>query len=118
MKMHFGRILFKILKISGITIACLLTLMFLLPYLFPQTVTQKIKQWANGSINSKLSFSGTSLSFFKRFPSLTLTLNDFSLQGSALLKKDTLISTKEISLSIDLSSFFKKKINVNKIYLS
>jgi AsmA protein len=92
--------------------------MFLLPYLFPQTVTKKIKQWASGSVNSKLSFSGTSLSFFKRFPSLTLTLNDFSLQGSAPFQHDTLIAAKEISLAIDLSSVFKDKININKIYLS
>lgn len=92
--------------------------MFLLPYLFPQTVTNKIKQWAAGSISGKLSFSSTRLSFFKKFPSLTLTLNDFSLNGSAPFQNDTLIAAKEVSLAIDLSSVFKSKININKIYLS
>jgi len=118
MKIHFKSILLKTLKVTGITIVSLLALMFLIPYLFPQTITQKIKQWANGSINSQLSFSGTRLSFFKRFPSLTLTLSDFSLQGSAPFQKDTLIAAKEISLAIDISSIFKSKININKIYLS
>ncbi|UOE48880.1 AsmA family protein [Mucilaginibacter sp. SMC90] len=111
------KILVKTLKISAITVFSLLLLMFLLPYLFPETVTQKIKQWAAGSVNSKLSFSSTRLSFFKKFPSLTLTLNDFVLNGSVPFQNDTLVSAKEISLAIDLSSVFKSKINVNKIYL-
>jgi AsmA protein len=66
----------------------------------------------------KLAFSGTNLSFFKKFPALTLTLNDFSLTGSAPFEADTLVSAKEISLAIDLSSVLKSKININKIYLN
>jgi AsmA protein len=112
------KILFKTLKITGITVVSLLVLMFLLPYLFPETVTNKIKQWASGSVKTELSFSSTRLSFFKRFPSLTLTLNDFSLKGSAPFQKDTLIAAKEVSLAIDLTSLFKSKININKIYLN
>ncbi len=117
MSVSVKKILFKILKISGITIASFLLLLFALPYLFPQTVSNKIKQWANGSINGQLQFSGTGLSFFKHFPSLTLTLNDFSLKGSAPFEKDTLIAAKEVSFGIDLSSVFQKKITINKIYL-
>jgi len=118
MPMPIKKIIFKTLKISGITIVSLLLLMFLLPYLFPQTVTNKIKQWAGGSINGKLNFTSTRLSFFKRFPALTLTLSDFSLNGSAPFQNDTLVAAKEVSLAIDLSSVFKSKININKIYLS
>ncbi|WP_162842566.1 AsmA family protein [Mucilaginibacter pineti] len=118
MPLPIKKTIFKTLKISAVTLVSLLLLMFLLPYLFPQTVTNKIKQWAGSSINGKLNFSGTSLSFFKKFPSLTLTLNDFSLNGSAPFQNDTLVAAKEISLAIDLSSVFKSKININKIYLS
>ncbi|MDN3580802.1 AsmA family protein [Mucilaginibacter flavus] len=118
MPIQIKKVVFKTLKITGITLVGLLALMFLLPYLFPQTVTNKIKQWAGGSINGKLNFSGTSLSFFKKFPALTLTLNDFSLNGSAPFQNDTLVAAKEVSLAIDLSSVFKSKININRIYLS
>jgi len=118
MAIPIKKILVKTLKIVGFTLVSLLVLMFLLPYLFPQTVTNKIKQWAGSSINGKLNFSGTSLSFFKKFPALTLTLNDFSLNGSAPFQNDTLIAAKEVSLAIDLSSVFKSKININRVYLS
>jgi len=111
------RILLKTLKISGIVIGILLLLMFILPFLFPQTITNKIKEWANGNINGHVAFSSTSLSFFKHFPSLTLTLYDVDLNGSAPFEKDTLVSSKEISLGIDLSSVFSSKVTIDKIYL-
>jgi AsmA protein len=108
--------LLKTLKISGITLGGILILMLLLPYLFPQTITNKIKQWANGNINGHIAFTSTSLSFFKKFPSLTLTLNDVTLKGSAPFQNDTLVAAKELSLGIDLSSIFSR-ININKIYV-
>src|ERR1700744_5109603 len=111
------KIIFKTLKISGITIVSLIVLLFALPWLFPQTVSNKIKQWANGSINGQLEFSKTSLSFFKHFPNLTLTLYDLSLKGSAPFQKDTLVAAKEVSFGIDVSSVFKDKIRINKIFL-
>jgi len=112
------KVITKTLKYTGITIVSLLILLFALPYLFPQTVSNKIKQFANGSINWQLAFSHTGLSFFKHFPSLTLTLYDLSLKGSAPFQNDTLIAAKEVSFGIDLSSVFQKKITINKIYLS
>ena len=116
MSLSVKKVIFKILKITGISIVSLLVLLFALPYLFPQTVSNKIKQFANGSINGQLTFSGTGLSFFKHFPNLTLTLYDLSLKGSAPFQKDTLIAAKEVSFGIDLSSVFEKKITIDKIF--
>ncbi len=110
--------LLKTLKISGIIVGSILLLMFILPILFPKTITEKIKNLANSSLNGKVNFSGTSLSFFKRFPELTLTLEDFSLKGSAPFEQDTLVAAKDISFALDLTSLLKTKIKVSKIYLS
>jgi AsmA protein len=110
--------LVKSFKISGIILGILFLLLLILPYLFPQTITNKIKEWANGNINGHVAFSGTSLSFFKRFPSLTLTLYDVNLNGSDPFEKDTLVSAKEISLGIDLASIFSSKVTIDKIYLN
>ena len=117
MSFSVKKILLKAVKITAITIATLLLLLFALPYLFPKTVSDKIKQFARGSITSQLDFSETRLSFFKHFPSLTLTLYDLSLKGSAPFQNDTLVAAKEVSFGIDLSSVFQKKITINKIFL-
>ncbi|HVW15170.1 MAG TPA: AsmA-like C-terminal region-containing protein [Mucilaginibacter sp.] len=118
MTIHWKKILFKTLKITGIIIGSILVLMFLLPLLFPKTITEKIKQVMNQKINGQVNFSSTSLSFFKRFPELTLTLEDFSLKGSAPFDQDTLVAAKDISFAVDLTSLLGSKINISKVYLN
>lgn len=112
------KIILKTLKYLGITVGSLLALMFLLPMLFPRTVSNKIKSWANHSISGEMNFSKARLSFFKHFPSLTLTLYDFSLKGSAPFQKDTLAGAKELSMGVNLMSIFSKTLSIDKIYLS
>lgn len=118
MAVSVKKIVGKTFKYTGIFIGTLLLLMILIPYLFPHTITRKINTWINGNINGNISFTGTSLSFFKKFPSLTLTLYNVDLKGSAPFQNDTLLATSELSLGIDLSSVFKKSITINKISLS
>ncbi len=112
-------LIFKVLKIAGITVTVLLLLLFLLPTLFPETITNKVKSFANEKLNGELSFNETHLSFFSHFPSLTLTLDGFLLKGSAPFEKDTLISAKEIAFGINVKSvFFGEKIKIDKIFVS
>ena len=118
MKFLPGRILLKVLKIIGIVIVSVLLLMFLLPYLLPNTIQKEIKKLGNQSINGEINFSGVKLSFFKHFPSLTLTLSDFSLKGAAPFQNDTLLSAKELALGVDLKAFVKSKITVNKFFFT
>lgn len=118
MKQQAKKIVIKILKITGISLGSLLLLLFLLPYFFPDTISQKIKEFANSSINGKLDFSKADLSFFKHFPALTLTLHDISLKGSAPFEKDTLIAADELSLGIGLGSIFEKQITINQFFLT
>jgi len=114
----FKRLL-KFLKITVIVIGSLLLLLFLAPYIFPNTVAEKIKQWTNSSIKGEVNFSRARLSFFNHFPSLTLSLHDFSLKGSAPYQNDTLVAAEKISFGINLKTLlFDKKIKINKIFLT
>ncbi|HWK06199.1 MAG TPA: AsmA-like C-terminal region-containing protein [Puia sp.] len=117
MKPALSRILVKFLKITGIAFAAVLALMFLLPYLFPDFVGAKIRQWAKSSIRSELNFSTARLTFFRHFPALTLTLHDFKLKGSAPFEKETLIEADEVALGVDLRSIFSE-VNIDKIFLT
>ena len=115
--MSIERILGKTLKRFFITVGFLLLLLIAIPFLFPQAINRKINQWANDNINGKISFTGTRLSFFKHFPSLTLVLDNVTLNGPAPFEKDTLIMAKSIGLGIDLSSVFKSQLTINKVFL-
>src|SRR5688572_10068500 len=112
MKVSAKKLILKLLKITGIMVGVILILMFLLPILFPGFVAGKIKLWVNNVIATKLDFSKARLSFFNHFPSLTLTLYDVTLIGSAPYPADTLIKANEIGLGIDLSTVFSDRIRI------
>lgn len=107
----------RVVKITGISVAVIGGLLFLLPYLFPGFIAKKIKDWTNKSIQGELNFSKARLSFFRHFPSLTLTLHNFTLKGSAPFAKDTLMAADGVSLGIDLSSIFSSTITISKIFV-
>ena len=111
------KVLFNILKITGLTVGSVLLMLFLLPALFPGAVTGKIKQWTNESITGELNFSRIRLSFFKHFPSLTLTLYDFSLTGSEPFAADTLMAGRSISFGINLASLFAETMVVDQFFV-
>ncbi|MFN9710813.1 MAG: AsmA family protein [Bacteroidota bacterium] len=108
----------KGIKIIGIVFGCLLLLMVGATYLLSKSFNEKIKLYANQHLKSEMNFSDSKLSFFNHFPTLTLTLYNFSLKGAPPFQTDTLVATKEIALGVDLLSIFKGDMNVNKVYFS
>lgn len=107
----------KVLKITGISIAPLILLVLLIPYIIPNTISKEIENRINQNINGKVEFQNTSLSFFKHFPSLTLSLNNFTLKGAAPFEKETLIQAKQLSFRLNLSTIFSKQVKIDQIFL-
>jgi len=108
----------KVLRITGISILSILSILIILPTLFSDTITQKVKILANENLEGELNFNDSNLSFFKHFPSLTLTLNELNLNGSKPYKEQSLVSAKEISFGINVWSIvFGKQTKIEEIYL-
>lgn len=119
MKKPSKSVVLRIFKVTGITFGTLLLLLFIIPILFPGRIAEEVKMFANQKLNGKLNFKEANLSFFNHFPSLTLTLTDFSLQGSEPYKDETLVSANEISFGINIKNLiFDKRINIDEIYVS
>jgi AsmA protein len=112
------KISFKILKIIGITSVVTLLVLICLPIIFSDKITEKVKILANENLEGALNFNDSDLSFFKHFPSLTLTLNKLELNGSKPYKEQSLVSAKEISFGINVWSLvFGKQTKIEEIYL-
>lgn len=119
MKIDYKKTGLKILKITGITIGGILLLMFLLPILFPGTIAEQVKTLANKKLDGELQFKESKLSFFRHFPSLTVSLEDFALKGSSPYKNDTLVAAEEIGFGINLKSLiFDGDVNIDEIFVS
>lgn len=118
MKNKKQSIIIKVLKYSGISLLLILVLMFVLPILFPGKIAEEVKIFANEKLEGELNFKDAKLSFFEHFPSLTLSLTDFTLNGSAPYQNKNLISAKDVSFGINLKSLlFDKKITIDKIFI-
>jgi len=106
----------KVLKITGITLASILLLLFITPYLLPDTISEEVQKWVNKNIKGEVKFEKTSLSFFSHFPSLTLSLHEFSLKGAASFQNDTLLYTKELAFRVNLSTVFSEQIQIDQVF--
>jgi AsmA protein len=96
-----------------------LALMFITPFVFSDKIKEQVKKTANKKLNGELNYSDAKVSFFTHFPSLTLTLNDFSLYGSAPFQKEKLVTADEIAFGINVSSIvFGETIKIDQIFLS
>src|SRR5215470_1210674 len=118
MKSGLFRVVLKTIKVIAITIVSLLLILFLLPYIMPATISQKIKTFVNRSIDGKVEFSKARLSFFNHFPSLTLTLYDFSSTGSAPFQNEKLLSAGQIAMGIRIPALLRGEIKINEFYVS
>ncbi|WP_431242127.1 AsmA family protein [Flavobacterium sp. P21] len=119
MKTSYKNISLKILKWTGISIAGILLLLFLIPLLFPGKVASEVKKIANERLDTKLDFSKSKLSFFTHFPSLTVSLDDLSMTGSAPFRNDTLLKADQVAFGINLKRLiFDNEVKINKLYVS
>ncbi|UUF13786.1 MULTISPECIES: AsmA family protein [Flavobacterium] len=119
MKTSFKNISLKILKWTGIVIAGILLLLFLVPLLFPGKVASEVKKIANERLDTKLEFSKSKLSFFTHFPSLTVSLDDISMTGSKPFSNDTLLKADQVAFGINLKRLiFDSEVKINKLYVS
>lgn len=112
-------ILIKTAKYLGITFVVIIGLLFLTPIVFADKIKEQIKKTANEKLSAELNYSDVSVSFFHHFPSLTLTLSDLSLNGSAPYTNEKFITSKEVSFGINIASLvFSKEVKIDQIYLS
>ena len=115
----FTKIILKILKWIGISLASILFLMFIIPILFPGTISKQVKLFANKHLAGELDYKKTHLTFFRHFPSLTVSVDDLLLKGSKPFQKDTLLAAREVAAGINLKNLiFDGEVKIDEIYVT
>lgn len=105
----------KILKISGIVLAVLLVLAFILPFIFKDKITGIAKTQINKNLNAKVDFKDVNISLFRHFPRLAVGLENLEVLGIEDFSKDTLISADRIDVALNLMSLFGNKMNIYSV---
>ncbi|RZJ51038.1 MAG: membrane assembly protein AsmA, partial [Chryseobacterium sp.] len=115
----FTKIILKILKWIGISLVSILFLMFIIPILFPGTISKQVKIFANKHLAGELDYKKTHLTFFRHFPSLTVSVDDLLLKGSKPFQQDTLLAAREVAAGINLKNLiFDGEIKIDEIYVT
>jgi hypothetical protein len=99
----------KILKITGITLAVLLVILFVAPFIFKGKIIAIAKEQINKNINAHVDFKDLDLSFFRHFPRVSVALEELQVVGTDEFAKDTLIDAKEIDVAVNLFSIISGK---------
>ncbi len=104
----------KILKITGIIFVALILFILIIPFFFKSQITDLIKNEANKNLNATLNFNDVGLNLLSSFPNLSLSMNDLSIVNKAPFEGDTVFSSSNLNLSINLISVISgDKIKIN-----
>lgn len=107
----------KALTIAGVVVVVLIVAMIAIPFLFKDKIKTAVLNAANEKLNATVDIKDFGLNLFANFPNATLSLNDASVVGVGNFQKDTLLSAKSASVTIDLMSLFGSEYNISKINL-
>ena len=74
------------------------------PIIFKDDIKKEIDKAIAENVNAKIDFSDLDVTLIRDFPNLTISLQGLSVENNAPFKGVKLLSTKEISVSVDVMS--------------
>ncbi|GBU08360.1 membrane protein [Bacteroidales bacterium] len=96
----------KGLIITGSILLTFLVILIILPFAFRGKLVDIVKKESNEMLTAKLDFKSIDLSFLSSFPQAKISLKDFYIVGTEAFANDTLVYAGELSISVNLKSFF------------
>ena len=96
----------KIVKITIAAIAVIVLLLVAIPLLFTGKIEGIIKEEGNKMLNAEFDFESLDISLIRRFPQVSVSLEEFYLKGVGAFENDTLVSAEEITATMNLMSLF------------
>ena len=94
------------LIISLSVIVVFIAALIILPYAFKDKITKLAKEQVNTMFNATVNFEDVNISFLRSFPNASVKLENFSIVGIDNFKNDTLLSSQNVDLIINIKSLF------------
>ena len=97
----------KIIRITAIVLLVLLILLFTAPFIFKGKIVRLIKAEINNTLLAKTDFEDVDVSFFRRFPKVSLQIENLYIAGINEFQGDTLLRASKVEASADFWSVVK-----------
>ncbi|WP_103069992.1 AsmA-like C-terminal region-containing protein [Aquimarina sediminis] len=110
----------KALKILGIIVLLLVIALISIPFLFKDTIQDKVRYLVNEHVNAKVDFANVDISLIRSFPQASVVIDELSIINYAPFEGDTLAYSKRIALDMSINELFKSSsepISVQKIII-
>jgi len=105
----------KAFKIFLITLGVIFLLLILIPVLFKSKIESVLKEKVNEQVQAQVDWSRLGLSFFRGFPSLSISLHEVSVVGVERFEGDTLAGLRRFELRVNPFSALGKEVEVKSI---
>jgi len=106
----------KVLKFGSIVIVLIVVILVLVPWLFKDEIFKKVKEEANNNLKGELFIEDLSLSLFRDFPNLSLTLEKVRYECDTPFAGIELFNIDELRAELDLMSVISgDEIDIKKI---
>lgn len=108
----------KFLLILCILLGTVLIALFILPRFFKNDILRLIENQTSRHLNAQVNIGDMTLSMFKSFPHLNVTLEDAFVTGKGEFEQDTLLIIPHFEASVNVKSLLSgEEVIVNKILL-
>ena len=105
----------KFALVAGVMAASLLVALLVLPLLFQDRITARLKTEINDAVAARVDWSGVGLSLLRDFPNATLTMDRLSVVGVKPFDGDTLVSMRHARLVLAAGSVIRHLANGDRI---
>jgi vacuolar-type H+-ATPase subunit H len=104
-------------KILLVVVLLLLIALIVIPMVYKDKIIERVKVEVNKNLRADVDWDDFSLSLFKGFPDMTISLDNLSVVGVENFKGDTLVAFDKFNMSMDLFSLFSDKIKIKTIVM-
>jgi hypothetical protein len=109
----------KSLVVIGAIVLMLILAAFTLPLIFKDSIKKTVDESIAKSVKAEVSYEDFSLSLFKRFPNLSLSIENLSIVGREPFHGDTLLVTDQLTVSVNpIRALYSDKLEVNIIEIT
>ncbi len=109
----------KLLIVIGSLFAILFIALLMLPSFFKEDIKKIVDKEIDKALDAKVYYQedDISITLFRHFPNLTLSIANFGIVGIGRFEKDTLLDVSEFSVDVNLLSAIQGSIGISQVFL-
>ena len=100
-----------------LVVTFLIVALLAIPVVFKEQILTKVKTEINKQVKADVKFDNFSLTLFRSFPDLTLSLENLTIVGEGTFATDTLLAVPALNIDVDLAGAIGGSVTITEILI-